>query len=240
MKIQAALLTRFPAKGGALRHGDGMFFWGLLWVFLGLFSLEAHAFDAERAHDLMGVCATCHGEFGQGGARGEYPRLAGQSEKYIASQLKSFRARNRINIPMFPYTEERELSNEDISAIAGYLSSIKLPTTPPVFKGDEDALTRLQMMEKVMIIPRAEGDVENGGKIYQKECASCHAKDGGGRGSFPMLVGQYSNYLKKQTVSYIKGEREHDEEDSKGILAKLKETDIRDILAYLTSIQPQE
>jgi len=55
-----------------------------------------------------------------------------------------------------------------------------------------------------------------------------------------MLVGQYTNYLKKQVNSYIKGERSHDEEDSRGILAELKESDIRDILAYLTSIQTQE
>lgn len=209
-------------------------------LLLCLFSLDVHASGATNPPEIMGVCATCHGDFGQGGSRGEYPRLAGQSEKYLADQLKSFRARVRINIPMFPYTEERELADEDIQAISSYLSSVKLPTTPPTFKGNEDALTRLQMMEKVMIIPRAEGDIENGGKVYQKECASCHAKDGGGRGSFPMLVGQYSNYLKKQVISYIKGERPHDEDDSRGILAKLKETDIRDILAYLTSIQPQE
>jgi cytochrome c553 len=212
----------------------------VLALLLGLPGVEARAYDAERARDLMGVCATCHGEFGQGGSRGEYPRLAGQSEKYLASQLRSFRARKRINIPMFPYTEERELSDEDITAISGYLSSIKLPTTPPVFKGNEDALTRLQMMEKVMIVARIEGDIVNGGKLYQKECASCHNKNGRGRGAFPMLAGQYSNYLQKQASSYIKGERPHDEETSRGILSELSDTDIRDIMAYLTSIQSQE
>ena len=188
----------------------------------------------------MGVCATCHGEFGQGGAHGEYPRLAGLPERYIAKQLQNFRSRKRINIPMFPYTEERELSDEDIRAISSYLSAIKLPTTPPQFKGDEDALTRLQMMEKVMIVPRSDGDIANGGKIYQDECNSCHAKNGRGRGAFPMLVGQYSNYLRKQAHSFVKGERPHDEDDSRGILAELKDTDIRDILAYLTSIQSRE
>lgn len=240
MNTLVALLTHFLTGTEARRRDGSRFLTGFFVFSLGLFSLEAYAFDAERAHDLMGVCATCHGDFGQGGARGEYPRLAGQSEKYLASQLHSFRDRKRINIPMFPYTEERELADEDIKAISAYLASIKLPTTPPTFKGDEDALTRLQMMEKVMIIPRSVGDIANGEKIYQKECASCHAKDGGGRGSFPMLVGQYTNYLMKQVVSYVKGEREHDEEDSRGVLAKLKDTDIRDILAYLTSIQPQE
>lgn len=220
-------------------HGN-KFFALLMTALLSFFALQATAADTGNAPELMGVCATCHGDFGQGGARGEYPRLAGQSEKYLAKQLQNFRTRTRINIPMFPYTEERELSDEDIRSISGHLAAIKLTTTPPTFKGHEDALTRLQMMDKVMIIGRSEGDIENGGKVYQKECASCHAKDGRGRGSFPMLVGQYTNYLMKQVSSYLKGERPHDEEDSRGILAELKDTDIRDILAYLTSIQPQE
>lgn len=240
MKTLLALLTLSPANTEISRRNGSKLAALALALALGPASLGANAADAERAQELMGVCATCHGEFGQGGSRGEYPRLAGQSEKYMAIQLEKFRARKRINFPMFPYTEERDLTDEDIKGIAGHLAAIKLSTTPPTFKGHEDALTRLQMMDKVMIIGRAEGDIENGGKIYQKECATCHAKDGRGRGSFPMLVGQYTNYLMKQVTSYINGERPHDEEDSRGILAELKSTDIRDILAYLTSIQPQE
>ena len=81
--------------------------------------------------------------------------------------------------------------------------------------------------------------MENGKAIYQKNCASCHARNGRGRGKFPMLVGQYTIYLKKQADSYLKGERPHDEEGTTGILNTLKEKDIQDILAYLTSIQEQ-
>ena len=88
-----------------------------------------------------------------------------------------------------------------------------------------------------MIVPRAEGDIANGGALYQKQCASCHAKTGKGRGMFPMLVGQYTNYLKRQVDLYLKGDRPHDEEGTVGVLNGLKEQDIQDILAYLTSIQ---
>lgn len=197
----------------------------------------ARAEDAEKAKDIMNVCAGCHGDNGQGGKRGEYPRLAGQPAAYLANQLRAFRARTRVNIPMVPYTEERELPDEDIRDISAYLSSIKLSTEMPTFKGDEDALTRLQMADRVMIIPRAEGDVANGGRVYEDQCAFCHGKNGRGGGRFPMLVGQYTNYLKKQVDAYLKGERPHDEEDSRGVLAELKDTDIRDVLAYLTSIQ---
>lgn len=194
----------------------------------------------DTGKEINDVCAACHGEHGQGGKRGEYPRIAGQRAAYLKDQLKSFRARKRINIPMYPYTQERELSDEDIEAVSEYLAAIQLPTKWPEFKDSDDALTRLEAVEKVMIIPRAEGDIENGRRIYQKECFSCHGRDGRGRGKFPMLIGQYTNYLKKQVDAYIKGERPHDEEGTTGILNALKEKDIQDILAYLTSIQDPE
>jgi len=193
--------------------------------------------DMEKGKEINGTCAACHGEYGSGGKKGEYPRLAGQRAAYIADQLRAFRDRRRVNIPMFPYTQERELSNEDIRDISAYLSSIELPTTAPDFKDTDDALTRLLAMEKVMIIPRLDGDIPNGKAIYQKQCVTCHAATGLGRGKFPMLVGQYTNYLKKQIDAYLKGERPHDDDESRGVLATLQAKDIDDILAYLTRLQ---
>lgn len=203
---------------------------------IGVFA-SAFAQDLEKGKEINGTCAACHGDYGQGGKKGEYPRLAGQRAAYIVDQLKSFRSRTRVNIPMFPYTQERELPDEDIKEVAAYLSSIELPTKMPTFTGDEDALTRLLMVDKVMIIPRAEGDLESGGAIFQKKCAACHGRNGMGRGKFPMLVGQYTNYLKRQIGLYLKGDRPHEEEGTVGVLNELKEKDVQDILAYLTSIQ---
>lgn len=202
-----------------------------------LFSAPVAAADLDKGKEINGTCAACHGEHGEGGKKGEYPRIAGQQVKYIEGQLKNFRSRTRVNIPMFPYTQERELSDEDIKDIAAYIASIELPTKMPTYTGTEDALTKLRMAEKVMIIPRAEGDLENGGRLYQKQCAACHAKSGKGRGMFPMLVGQYTSYLKRQVDLYLKGDRPHDEEGMVGRLNDLKDDEIRDILAYLTAIQ---
>ena len=196
--------------------------------------------NLDKGKEINSTCAGCHGEFGQGGSRGEYPRLAGQRAAYLADQLKSFRARKRVNIPMYPYTQERELPDEDIKDVAAYLASIELPTKWPVFKETDDALTRLTLTERVMIIPRAPGNLGNGEAIYQKNCVTCHAKNGMGRGKFPMLVGQYTSYLKRQMEKYVKGERPHDEEGVGGLLNALKEEDLQDILAYLTSIQDQQ
>lgn len=197
----------------------------------------AVAVDLEKGKEINGTCAACHGEFGAGGKKGEYPRIAGQRVSYLENQLKSFRARTRVNIPMYPYTQERELSDEDIKDISAYLTAIELPTEMPTFVGTEDALTRLLMVEKVMIIPRAEGDIEAGGILYQKQCASCHGKAGKGRGMFPMIAGQYTTYLNRQIDLYRKGDRAHDEETVGGLLNKLDEKQIQDVLAYLSSLR---
>ncbi|MFN3883295.1 MAG: c-type cytochrome [Rhodocyclaceae bacterium] len=214
----------------------------------------AAAPEQDSAIEIYGPCAACHGDLGQGGKRGEYPRLAGQRAAYIEYTLKKFRSRERINIPMFPYTQERELPDADIKAVAAYLAGIQLPTKMPEFKPTDDALTRLLAMEKVMIIPKLEGDLANGKKLYQEECAYCHGVDGRGKTRFPMLVGQYTNYLQKQIDTFIKGERPHDkvaddedEEDDRtkpkavklGVLNRLAEKDIQDILAYITHLQDE-
>lgn len=198
---------------------------------------SAAAQNLERGKDINGTCAGCHGEFGQGGKRGEYPRLAGQRAAHLMDQLRAFRKRTRVNIPMYPYTQERELSDADIEDVSAYLAGIELPTQWPEFKPGDDALTRLTAMEKVMIIPRAPGDVDQGSKLYQAECAACHGKDGMGRGKFPRLVGQYTVYLKRQIDAFVKGERPHDEDLAGGILNQLKEPALLDVLAYLSAIQ---
>lgn len=202
-----------------------------------LVSTAAVAVDLEKGKEINGTCAACHGDQGAGGKKGEYPRIAGQRVNYIEGQLRNFRSRTRVNIPMFPYTQERELSDSDIKDIAAYLAGIELSNRMPTYTGKEDALTKLLMAERVMIIPRAEGNLEHGEAIYQKQCAACHGKTGKGRGMFPMLVGQYTNYLKRQVDLYLKGDRPHDEIGTVGVLNGLKEQDIQDVLAYLTSIQ---
>jgi cytochrome c553 len=208
-----------------------------IFLFIALFHLTATAQNIERGKEVNGTCAACHGEHGIGGKRGEYPRIAGQRTMHIEEQLRNFRSRVRVNIPMFPYTQERELSDDDIKDVSAYLASIVLPTTPPDFKDDDDALTRLLAMEKVMIIPKLDGNLENGKTLYEDQCQDCHGRTGLGKGRYPMLVGQYTNYLLRQIDSYIKGERTHDDPESKGILAKITTKDIDDIIAYITRLK---
>ena len=195
--------------------------------------------DLSIGQQINGVCAGCHGPLGEGGKKGEYPRIAGQNFQYLKTQLIKFKARHRVNIPMFPYTEEREMPDEDIDHIAAYLAGIKLDTTLPVFKESDDALTRLTAMSKVFNIPRAEGDADAGMKIYKRECASCHGPNAMGKKGNPMLAGQYTEYLKRQNAKFQSGERVHDESvknREEEILNLLKPEELRDVLAYLSTI----
>ena len=194
--------------------------------------------DLASGKDIYGTCAACHGANGEGGQGGEYPRVAGQPKGFTVNQLKSFQKRVRLNIPMFPYTEPRELSDRDMRDVAAFLAAIDLPSKAPVFDEKTPALDRLLAMEKVMIVPRVEGDLENGKKVYRRRCAACHGHHGRGKKDFPRLVGQYPNYLQRQIDSYLKAARPHDSDEAgEGVLKKLSAKDVTDVLAWLTSIQ---
>lgn len=193
--------------------------------------------DLENGADINETCAACHGELGQGGKNGEYPRLAGLSPRYIAQQLRAFRERARINIPMVPYTEERELPDQDILDVSAYLGSLQLPNRMPEFKSTDDSLTRLQLAREVIQIARAEGNAENGATIYQKNCGGCHSQDGTGKGIYPALRGQYTQYLKRQLNEFIRGARLHEQDEpGPSLVTNFTEKQLQDILAHLSTL----
>ena len=211
-------------------------------LFLGLRASPVLAVDLENGEEINEVCAGCHGENGQGGKDGEYPRLAGMASRFIAKQLHLFRDRTRPNLAMVEHVDERQMPDNDIEDIAAYLAAIKLPTKlPPVDENapDFDAYARLLAAKKVMQIPRAPGDVEAGKRLYHKECASCHGREGWGKDKTgaPMLAGQYTNYLWRQVEKYRKKIRIHDESDPDDeLLKEFKDSELADIFAYLSTV----
>lgn len=191
-------------------------------------------FDAYNARDVMRTCAPCHGEFGQGGGGGAYPRLAGFNPEYLADQLRKFKSRERENIPMFPYATDRELPERDILDVAGYLATVKLETRLPEAAGPMDGLERLAQAKQVLQIPRADGDVKAGKELFDENCAACHGKTGEGRVKKPPLTGQYTAYLAEQVKNFIAGKRSHEQKDDP--LKDLKPQEIGDILAYVSTL----
>ncbi len=206
------------------------------------FSLAAHDYDPDNGEEINELCAGCHGEYGQGGKDGEYPRLAGMPRKFTALQLHLFRDRERPNLAMVEYVDDRQMPDEDIQDIAIYLENVRLKTKlPPVDETapDFDAYARLLASKKLMQIPRAPGDIVKGQSLYRKECASCHGREGLGdqKKAVPMLAGQYTNYLWRQVKKYRNKIRIHDpEEPDEELLADFSDQQLGDIFAYLSIV----
>ncbi len=208
----------------------------LLWIPAG----AAFDYDASYGEEINEVCAGCHGEFGQGGKDGEYPRLAGMPAEFLIRQLDLFRERKRPNLAMVEYVDHRQMPDEDIYQISNYLARIRLNTRlPPVDENapDFDAYARLLESKKLMQIARAPGDVENGHRLYRKECASCHGQDGYGveRKAVPLLAGQYTNYLWRQVAKLRQRIRIHDpDEPGSELLDEFSDEQLTDIFAWLS------
>lgn len=194
--------------------------------------------DMANGEEINELCAGCHGEFGQGGKEGEYPRIAGQPARYIERQMHLFRERKRPNIPMLEYVDERQFPDQEIRDIAAYISQIKLATRlPPIDRDNFDALERLELAKKMLNIPALKGDIKAGEALYKKECRACHGANGEGDAddAVPMLTGQYSDYLHRQVVKYRKMIRIHDPEDpSSDILKDMTDEELHNIYAYLS------
>ncbi|MDV7341073.1 c-type cytochrome [Terasakiella sp. A23] len=186
----------------------------------------------ENAQDINELCAGCHGMHGQGGGKGIYPRLAGLSADYMAKQIEDFKTRKRINLPMLPYANDRELSPEDVRDITEYLANIHLSNQLPKTDGEIDGLERLKQAEKVVQIGRYKGNVNHGSSLYMQYCRFCHQRDGLGTNRVPPLRGQHIPYLKKQLEDFRAQKREHD--NWKNYLGTIEDEDIRDILAFLS------
>jgi cytochrome c553 len=94
----------------------------------------------------------------------------------------------------------------------------------------------------VLMVPRVEGDVAAGKKVFKRRCASCHGRSGQGKAKrgWPRLVGQYPAYLLRQYDAFMRGARFHENEEAgQGVLTKISKEDFTNILAWLTDIQDQ-
>lgn len=191
-----------------------------------------YEYDPYNGEEIMELCAGCHGEFGQGGADGEYPRLAGLPEDYLISQMRAFISRERESIPMIPYANERDTPEQDLLDISIFLSRLKLMKRMPKIPEDMDSYEKLLIASQVFNVPRLEGDHVGGEKLYKHQCQKCHGEAGVGRGSTPLLAGQYTVYLRQQIEFFRGGVRENQKMDK--YLLPLSNEDVEKLLAYLS------
>jgi cytochrome c553 len=147
-------------------------------------SLRAQSPDARRL--AAEVCASCHGPTGHSSSPA-FPRLAGQTKEYLASQLTAFRDRTRGD-PMaqaFMWGMASQLSDDTIAKVAAYYSVQKAVPGKP---GDPKLVREGQAIFEEGI-PAAKVEA----------CVACHLEHDGG---IPRLAGQHLGYLVKQLALF--------------------------------------
>lgn len=166
-------------------------------IIVALGVLASGCSNVERSRDLnnasvspavtaVQVCSNCHGVDGNP-ISPIYPRLAGQQEDYVISQLKNFRSQHRSDPEGYEYMWglSRNLTDEQIVGLAKYYAK----QTP---RHDDEKLDPKLIAE--------------GKEIYEKgvpeqnviACSSCHGDKAQGIGAFPRLANQHADYLEKQ------------------------------------------
>ncbi len=71
------------------------------------------------------ACASCHGPTGAG-IPVQFPRLAGQHDKYVLSQLKNFRSGDRTNDGgKMMEVIARKLTDQEMKAVAEYVNGLR-------------------------------------------------------------------------------------------------------------------
>lgn len=78
--------------------------------------------DGEKG---LAACMACHGPAGSGNPAAKYPRINGQHAAYTATQLKAFKAEQRVNDQNGIMRDlASRMSNDSIDAVADYLQGL--------------------------------------------------------------------------------------------------------------------
>jgi cytochrome c553 len=81
--------------------------------------------DVDAGKAKFTLCAGCHGGDGRSGALPEYPKIAGQNEKYLVNALKAYKSGRRTGTyAALMAATANNLSDSDIENLAAYLASL--------------------------------------------------------------------------------------------------------------------
>ncbi|EUC15891.1 UNVERIFIED_ORG: cytochrome c553 [Burkholderia sp. CF145] len=87
------------------------------------FKADGVAVEAGRKKSAAELCTMCH--LGNFTGQNEIPRVAGQHYQYIVKQLQDFRSRTRTNDAGNMGSVARNLTDDDIRNLAGYVANLQ-------------------------------------------------------------------------------------------------------------------
>ena len=178
-------------------------------------------------------CSTCHQIRGEGAASSEFPRLTGQSYRYLYASLKAYASGARQSDVMAPVA--KALTDNDMRDVAGYYAAEAL------VQSDMAQWAAAQDNPKADVLAdgatlAAIGSAEKG----VQGCVNCHGPAGAGLPPvYPYLAGQYAGYLEDQLKAFKSGSRK---DDALGIMrniaGRLSDDEIHAVAQYYASIRP--
>ncbi len=189
---------------------------------LGLAGAAQAAGDPAAGQAKAVVCGACHGVDGNS-ALANFPKLAGQGERYLLKQMQDIKSGARPVVEMTGMLEP--LSEQDMADVAAYFASQKMSV------GAADAA----LVERGQALFR-------GGKLAEgmPACTGCHSPDGAGiaTAAYPHLGGQHAAYIAKQLTAFREGERSNDGDAMimRDIAAKLSNKDIEAVSSYVQGL----
>ena len=189
---------------------------------LGVTGLAQAAGDAAAGQAKTAVCGACHSPDGNSLAP-NFPKLAGQGERYLLKQLNDIKSGNRQVVEMTGLLTN--LSDQDLADIAAYYASQTGST------GQADP----KLVERGEALFRG-GNLEAG----MPACTGCHSPNGAGNdmAGFPKLNGQHATYVAKQLTDFREGNRTNDGDSMimRAIAAKLSNKDIEAVSSYIQGL----
>ena len=187
---------------------------------------------AEAGAAKTVACAACHGIDGNS-TDPQYPKIAGQHERYIARQLALFKSGERVNPVMQPMAAP--LADQDMRDIGAYFSGQK--ATPGVADDSKVGDTEESYAQRGERLYR-------GGNKDQKlpACMACHGPTGRGNPGppYPSIAGQHANYTKdllkrfRSGTSFGTGERANTVMVE--VAASLSDQDIEALASYIEGL----
>lgn len=162
---------------------------------------KAKGGDPQAGATKAGACAACHGLDGNATDPSLYPRIAGQSERYIARQLALFKSGERVNAIMQPFA--MSLSAQDMRDIGAYYATQKsgagIADDTVVAEGPNKGLKFYEIGQKLY----RSGDASRG----IPACMACHSPSGAGNPgpAYPHVGGQSAWYSARRLQEYRTG-----------------------------------
>ena len=152
--------------------------------------------DASKGANMVAACAACHGADGNS-ISPDWPKLAGQNQRYLYEQLNYFKNGERENVLMSSVVPLlMAYSDQDLLNISAYYAS--------------QTQTNGQAEDNAELLALGEALYRSGNmKKAIPACTACHSVNGAGNAlaGFPSVAGQQKAYLASTLKAYRSGER---------------------------------